>query len=82
MLGQQHGVAISAREIAPHDEITPMVVLGCRHCGFSMRPRAAFLLMEHCPRCLARRRAVERLVEVQSGPVALGREGPSASSGS
>jgi hypothetical protein len=40
------------------------VVLVCRYCGLTLRPRAAFLSMEHCPRCLARRRAVEPLVEV------------------
>lgn len=30
--------------------------LRCSHCGYSVRPRADFLWIEHCPRCLAKRR--------------------------
>ena len=37
------------------------VALSCRYCGFSIRPRAWFLTMDHCPRCLATRHVAETL---------------------
>lgn len=40
-----------------------MPALSCGHCGFSIRPRAGFLRVEHCPRCLAKRRVAVRLRE-------------------
>lgn len=33
------------------------------HCGYSIRPRADFLWIEHCPRCLAKRRVAVPLRE-------------------
>ena len=30
--------------------------LNCPRCGLTIRPRAEWLAVEHCPRCLARRR--------------------------
>jgi hypothetical protein len=34
----------------------------CRCCGLSITPRADWLAVEYCPRCLARRRAAIRMV--------------------
>jgi hypothetical protein len=45
--------------------------LGCRQCGFVLRPRAPFLTMKYCPRCLARRRVLEPLVAVDGSRVAV-----------
>lgn len=45
-----------------------MTLLGCEHCGFTFRPRAAFLTMEHCPRCLATRRVAEPLRVIEGPP--------------
>lgn len=36
--------------------------LYCPRCGLRIKVRAAFLLMENCPRCLGRRRIVAPLV--------------------
>jgi hypothetical protein len=33
-----------------------MAVFSCTYCRFSIRPRVAFLSIDYCPRCLARRR--------------------------
>ncbi len=33
-----------------------MSYLNCPSCGLSVRLRADYLALEHCPRCLARRR--------------------------
>ena len=30
--------------------------LNCPRCGLTIRPRVGWLAIEHCPRCLARRR--------------------------
>jgi hypothetical protein len=30
----------------------------CPNCGLTIQPRAPFLTMDHCPRCLARRGAI------------------------
>jgi hypothetical protein len=38
------------------------MILSCPHCRFSVRPRAAYLTMDYCPRCLAKRRIAEPLV--------------------
>ena len=35
--------------------------LNCPRCGLTIRPRTEWLAIEHCPRCLARRRAVVTL---------------------
>jgi hypothetical protein len=36
-------------------------LLSCSYCHFSIRPRAAFLMVDYCPRCLAKRRVAEPL---------------------
>jgi hypothetical protein len=36
-------------------------LLTCPHCRFSVRPSAAFLMIDYCPRCLAKRHVAERL---------------------
>jgi Zn-finger nucleic acid-binding protein len=42
-------------------------LLSCPSCRFSIRPRAAFLSVDHCPRCLATRHVAEplRVIEGQ-----------------
>jgi hypothetical protein len=35
--------------------------LNCPRCGLTIAPRADWLTVEHCPRCIARSRAVVRL---------------------
>jgi hypothetical protein len=39
-----------------------MTYLNCPRCGLTVRPRPASLVIEHCPRCIARRRTAVRLV--------------------
>ncbi|GAC1320996.1 MAG: hypothetical protein NVSMB25_14140 [Thermoleophilaceae bacterium] len=41
----------------------PMPYLNCPRCALSIRIRAAFLVMRHCPRCLARARVTVPLYE-------------------
>ncbi len=43
-------------------------MLTCPHCGLSIRPRAWFLTMIHCPRCLAKRHVAEALAVSPAGP--------------
>lgn len=38
-----------------------MVYLNCPRCGLTITPKAAWLTVEHCPRCLARGRVVVSL---------------------
>ncbi len=40
-----------------------MPAFSCSHCGYSVRPMAHFLSVEHCPRCLAKRRVAVPLRE-------------------
>jgi hypothetical protein len=35
--------------------------LNCPRCGLTVRPRADWLDVEHCPRCIARRREAVRM---------------------
>ena len=35
--------------------------LNCPRCGLSLRPRASWLTIEHCPRCIARDRTAVKL---------------------
>jgi len=35
-----------------------MPFMNCTRCGLSVRIRAPYLLVDHCPRCLVRRRLV------------------------
>jgi hypothetical protein len=39
-----------------------MTYLNCPRCGLTIRPRPASLVIEHCPRCIARRRTAVRLI--------------------
>ena len=32
-----------------------MTYLNCPHCGLTIAPKADWLAVEHCPRCIARR---------------------------
>jgi hypothetical protein len=32
-----------------------MTYLNCPHCGLTITPKADWLAVEHCPRCIARR---------------------------
>jgi hypothetical protein len=43
--------------------------LNCPRCGLTIRPKARWLTIEHCPRCLARSRLPVRL-SVSTLPVA------------
>ena len=55
-----------------------MTALSCGDCGYSIVPRAAFLRVAHCPRCLAKRRVAVPLRE-SAEPVrrtAFGRSRP------
>ncbi len=38
-----------------------MSYMNCPRCGLSIRLRASYLIMERCPRCLARRQAVVQM---------------------
>lgn len=42
-----------------------MLFLNCSHCGYSIRPRAEFLWIEHCPRCLAKRKVAVPLRRIR-----------------
>lgn len=49
----------------PTDRARPAdhpVMLRCPRCGLSIRPRWDWLVIEHCPRCLARARTPVQLV--------------------
>jgi hypothetical protein len=35
--------------------------LNCPRCGLSIRPKARWMTVEHCPRCLARARVAVRM---------------------
>lgn len=40
-------------------------LFSCPHCGFSFRPRASFLVVDYCPRCLVRRHVAEPLRAIE-----------------
>ena len=44
------------------------MILSCPHCHLTVRPRAAYLTMEYCPRCLAKRRVAEPLTKLELAP--------------
>jgi hypothetical protein len=51
-----------------------MTGLRCPRCGFAFSPRASFLMVEHCPRCLGRARVavpLERVSSPAARPTAL-----------
>lgn len=37
------------------------VYLNCPRCGLTISPKAEWLAIEHCPRCIARHRALVKL---------------------
>ena len=37
-------------------------LLSCPRCGLSIRPKASWLTVEHCPRCIARARIPVKLL--------------------
>ncbi len=43
-------------------------MLSCPHCRFSFRPRATYLTLDYCPRCLAHRRVAEPLLAMPDPP--------------
>lgn len=45
-------------QVPRHD---PAVYLNCPQCGLTIAPKVDWLVVEHCPRCLARRRTAVRL---------------------
>lgn len=49
-----------------------MTRLRCERCSFSFAPRSPLLLIEHCPRCLARGRVAVPLVAVEEAAVPRG----------
>jgi hypothetical protein len=42
-------------------ELIPATQLNCPRCGFSIKLRASWLTVEHCPRCIARSGIAVRL---------------------
>ncbi len=46
---------------APAANRAGTIYLNCPRCGLTMRPKQNWLTVEHCPRCIARRRVVVRL---------------------
>lgn len=60
--GTRAGSSGSRSSIVHRSPGDAMSHLNCPHCGLTVRLRASFLALEHCPRCLARRGiAVEML---------------------
>lgn len=49
--------------MALNRETSPVLALSCDDCGYSIVPRADFLKLAHCPRCLAKRRVAVPLRE-------------------
>lgn len=50
-----------------------MTLLSCTYCRFAIRPRASFLSVDYCPRCLAKRHVAVplRKIENTESPPAL-----------
>jgi hypothetical protein len=48
-----------------------MNLLRCPHCHFSLHPRATWLTLDYCPRCLAKRHVAEplRTTDEPTGPM-------------
>jgi len=50
----------------PHKpSVGPISLLRCPRCHFSIHPRAAWLAVDYCPRCLGRRGVAELLRTVE-----------------
>ncbi len=50
--------------MALNRDSSSMLALSCRDCGYSVIPRADFLRVAHCPRCLVKRRVAVPLCEI------------------
>ena len=51
------------------------IFLNCPRCGLSIRPKARWMTVEHCPRCLARARVAVKMFSSPLPTAALYREG-------
>ncbi len=51
------------------------LALVCPRCGLSIRPRARWLTVEHCPRCIAYARIPVRMSTSAAPPARSGRRG-------
>lgn len=49
--------------------------LNCPRCGLNIRPKARWMAIEHCPRCLARARVAVRMFSSRLPAAELYREG-------
>ena len=49
--------------------------LNCPRCGLSIRPKARWLAIEHCPRCLAHARVAVKMFSSPLSVAELYREG-------
>jgi hypothetical protein len=52
--------------------------LNCPRCGLSIRPKAHWMTVEHCPRCLARARVAVEMFPSPLPPAELYHEGGAA----
>ena len=50
---------MATEELATSDRDTAFLI--CPRCGLSIQPRARWLTVEHCPRCIARAQIPVRL---------------------
>ena len=51
---------MSAEDPAASRRAAPF--LNCPRCGLSIRPKARWMTVEHCPRCLARARVAVEMI--------------------
>jgi hypothetical protein len=59
----------------------PAGVLGCPRCHFAFRPRASFMTLDYCPRCLARRHVAQPLQRLAPEIAGFGLVGDDAHQG-
>jgi hypothetical protein len=59
----------------PAESRRPAPFLNCPRCGLSIRPKARWMAIEHCPRCLARARVVVNMFPSSLPATELYREG-------
>jgi hypothetical protein len=84
---QMTGRSRDRRSLPPRRRDTPMTgsddpdaggsgsCLRCPRCGLSIRPRASWLTIEHCPRCIARDRTPVKLLSYPPPAVEHYRQG-------
>ena len=61
-------VSPAPRALGLPAETQPQMRQNCARCGLTIRPRFAWLTVEHCPRCLARDRVAIRLRDPDRSP--------------